>query len=202
LNGQTQYCIVNDSGGQVWDKDIYAYNMFGRSHFAFLWSCDQGDVIGQTYNGVPVGMPYAWTRRNASQLSLDGYTNATPTGFAFIGFIGAGPALDYDYGQGYYFAAYFYQCAFTIGKTLDQALDYAALRVWQCTFASCPYRLGFTFPDGSSGEMVIYGDGTLAIEFASSQPPDPPQCPLGGLGGGGRPGIPNIIHNSSEHSSS
>lgn len=186
-DGKAHYVIANDAGGLVWDNESFYSNTFGRSHFAFLWSCEQGDVIGQMYSsGDPYGMPFAWTHKDSNTLSPDGYTNPYPTGFAFISFNGAGPTLDYDYCQGYYFAAYFYQCAFEANYTLNNALDYAAYQVWYCSYSLCPYRTGFVL-DGSPGKMVIYGDGALQIGYASAlpQPPLPPQL------GGGKPGNPN-----------
>ncbi len=107
-------------------------------------------------------MPYAWN--HVTSLSFDGYNSPDASGQVFISFIGVAPFLTYDgFGMndaGLLFLYYFYYGALICGWTVHDSLDFAAQAVWGVNFGSCIFRSGFT-AGGESGQMKVYGQGTL-----------------------------------------
>ena len=163
-----QYWIRDDSGGDVFDKDIYPYSKCQNVRFVFLWSCHQGDDVGGWHWPVPFGsggaygMPHAWL--HTTDLPEDGYADPDDSGYCFIGFQGDAPGLlkEFDgehWAAGYYFLGYFYEAALCTDKTINQALDYASQKLWQVNFGESTIHTGIP----ELGQMVVYGDGNLKI---------------------------------------
>ena len=182
-----QYCIVTDNGNEAnlsgpnsydwfYDSSIYPNTTAQRTIFAFLWSCLQGDIVGDIqYSGYEHGMPYAWLH---TSLRSDGYGNSDTSYRAFIGFSGSAPKLAYSNPQFYpgavsSFLSSFYYAALIHGAntSISQALDYAARATWgpSVDFSNCILRTGYILA-GEQGNMVIYGDGNMHISDYS--PPD------------------------------
>jgi hypothetical protein len=173
---EDHYDIVASNGVWVDDGWIYPHAADRNVRFVFLWSCYQGNTIGGTHFWTGnYGMPYCWL--HTTNLTQDGYGTPDENGYTFIGFYGPGPLLsinDLGYRAGYRFAGHFYEYAMISGKSINQALDYAASHTWgqNYNFSNCIYRTGYTL-DGEAGHMVVYGDGTLEIGSATSTPPLP-----------------------------
>jgi hypothetical protein len=70
---------------------------------------------------------------------------------------------------GFSFLEYFYYYALVrgYGNSINDALNGAALAVWGVRFQRCVLYTGITYPDDSSGNMVVYGDGNMHISNAS-----------------------------------
>lgn len=171
-----QWYISDNTGAHVWDTQIIMYSTCQNVFFTFLWSCEQGDVIGGTYPwGTPYGMPYAW--RNSNAMSQNGYTNPVGDGL-FIGFSGLAPALSFYLEvpeAGRNFVKYFYTYGFESNCTVCKALDRAAQSTFGCTrFADCIFYNGYY----GLGRMVVYGCGLLKLHDYGVR---------GGGGGGGGP---------------
>jgi hypothetical protein len=175
---ELQYLIYDDSGNEVFDKDIYSYSLNTSTRLAFLWSCHQGNEIGGFHwSGTPYGMPLAWL--HTSDLSSDGYRNpySNPSGLVFIGFNGRAPYLSIELGgvdqAGAMFVREFYKqllygCSEIVGGTcipesVRQALDMAAYRVWGTTFGDSILYQGYDLNNDGvvDGRAVIYGDGNV-----------------------------------------
>jgi len=165
--------IVDDSGNKVYDYEIFNYSGCRNVRFVLLWSCYQGDTIGgtQPITGKPYGMPYAWL--HTTDLSSDGYTNPDGKGYAFIGFTGAAPYLNYSdppFDEDktghqhplYLFLLCFYEHLLDNGYSIKEALDQASMDVWHCIFKESPLYKGYTI-DSDTGRMVVYGDGDLKV---------------------------------------
>ena len=164
-------------GSKVYDCDVYPQSNPKNVKFAFLWSCHQGDTIGGTHFWTGVyGMPKAWL--HTTDLSNDGYADPDGKSSTFIGFKLDAPYLTKglgspNYNDGYYFVAYFYQSAMQSGKTINQALNDAAFKVWGVSyFSQCPLYTGW-----GEGQMVVYGDGSASLGLATTPPPGPPPPP-------------------------
>lgn len=164
---EQQWLITDDSGGWVYDKDIFPNTVCQNCKFVLLWSCHQGETIGETHwSGTPFGMPYAWL--HTTSLSSDGYASPDGGAFTFMGFDGVGPfLLDDGLGAtdaGYNFLCNFYYASLYQGYyySLNGALDYAAQVVWGTNFANCILRTGFTI-DSESGRMKVFGNGNNHI---------------------------------------
>lgn len=162
-----QWFILNDAGGQVYDKDIHPHSAKRAVWFVLLWSCYQGDVIGGFHSsGIPYGMPHAWLHTTA--LSSNGYLHSDGGFYVFIGFNGVAPeltiGLDSVTKACYKFLQHFIVGLFRRGYRINRALDYAARCVWgeDYTFGNCILRLGYTIA-GKSGKMVVYGDGGINV---------------------------------------
>jgi len=186
---EQQWFITDDGGGCVYDKDIFQYSGCMNCRFVLLWSCNQGDTIGGTHwSGTPFGMPYAWL--HTTSLSGDGYVSPDNGGRAFAGFQEKAPFLTYDglgaTDAGYYFLQYFYYAAIYRGYyySIKSALDYAAQLVWSTNFGNCVLYTGFSI-NGSSGKMIVYGDGNMHISDYA------------GGGGGGCPLL--YVYNGEEY---
>jgi hypothetical protein len=167
----TQACITADDGSYVHDCDIYDNSMYqniNSQKFVFLWSCEQGNEIGEmvTYPCGEVkarGMPLAWL--HTTSLSSDGYASPDGNSQTFNGFEGVAPFLSYDglggvTDAGYYFLENFYYYALYRGRyySVNAALDQAAASVWGTNFGGCILRTGYTI-SGSNGKMKVFGDG-------------------------------------------
>jgi len=171
---EEQWYIRDDAGNHVHDEDIYPHSACRNVVLTFLWSCRQGDVIGDWHwSGTPYGMPLAWLHTN--DLSNDGYANPDGNGYTFIGFHGPAPYLtntDPQFTEGsdaayplYSFAVEFYSALFgyyTNQRDVNEALDYAAIKVWGVRFSDCVLYTGYNTPLGQ-GRMVVYGDGDLLL---------------------------------------
>ncbi|MEM2292663.1 MAG: hypothetical protein QXX41_05250 [Nitrososphaerota archaeon] len=87
-DGYLHYDYFDSQGVQIWDDEIYARTGLGKHFFVLLWTCWQGNEIGDSH---PRGMPYCWT--HGATLSTDGYVNPDNGLYCFIGFYRASPAL-------------------------------------------------------------------------------------------------------------
>jgi hypothetical protein len=148
------YAILDNSGSWVLASSIYDNSIAqssGHHKVAVLWSCHQGEDIGE--------MPRAWL--HTTSLSADGYNNPDYSGQAFIGWSGLAPFLgrdDWGTNAGYNFLYNFYYSALILGFNLNFALDYSADVLWQETFDECVFSTGT-----GDGNMVVYGQGTMYI---------------------------------------
>ena len=72
-SGAVQYCILDNSGDNVWNYNIYDFSFnYYYLTFVLLWSCEQGNVIGGTYSGARADCAANATRpkeRNTSATS-------------------------------------------------------------------------------------------------------------------------------------
>ena len=177
LNGlfiEKQWFITDDEGTLVYDKDIYPHSILRNVILVFLWSCEQGDVIGGLHwSGIQYGMPMAWL--HTIDLSDNGYTSPDNNGYTFIGFDGVAPFLtnrDLQFTNGsdalyplYSFGVEFYSAIFGYYATqrdVHDALDTAAIVVWGVRFSYCILYIGYSI-SGEKGRMVVYGDGNLFL---------------------------------------
>jgi hypothetical protein len=165
------WCITDNNGGLVWDKDIFGYTACGYTKFVLLWSCEQGDTIGGLYwFGAAFGMPLAWL--HTTSLSIDGYVNPDSGMLAFLGFNGEAPFLTNTLGgvtdAGLSFLYNFYYAAMCMGYyfTINAALDYAA----EITFGSINFGNCILYTGLGYGNMVVYGDGNWHISLYFSKP--------------------------------
>jgi len=171
------------------DYHIYENTSDRNLKFVLLWSCHQGEEIGGThlFSGS-YGQPYCWL--HTTNLSGDGYANPDLNGYTFIGFNGSSPGLYVTEGtfsgdKAYWFLGHFYERALCNGFSINDALDYAAQEVWDVDFfLDCVLHTGYTLPTGNTGNMVVYGDGSLAVGSAPSLPPPPPPPSSPPPGGG------------------
>lgn len=164
------YCITDDTGGKVWDYEIYPRSASRKVHFVFMYSCHQGDEIGGWWWFWGYGMCRAWL--HTTDLSTDGYKYPDGKGYVYISFEGKGPQLRIDDvggiecdDTGKVFVQKFYEgLVECIEPRINLALQYAAYWTWiGYMFEQCPFYKGFTF-DGHSGRMVIYGDGSHVLQ--------------------------------------
>jgi hypothetical protein len=178
------WLIINNSGGCVYDDPIFDYSVSDQNltgpytytsndKFVFLWSCEQGDVVGGYDPSYGYWwMPYAWL--HTTSLSGHGYEYSDSTGLAFLGFNGGAPFLGLTLGgvknASFSFLKYFYYYTLVRGhdNSIRDALNKSALAVWGISFPNCVLYTGVTYPDGSSGNMVVYGDGKMHISNASA----------------------------------
>ncbi len=149
--------ISTDDGDQILDYGIYQYSSSQPNVLVFLWSCEQGDVIGGYYldGQLPYGMPHAWL--HTTQLSSDGYNNPDSSGLVFLGFHGPAPYLKLEIGgvenAGYRFVTNFYNGLMLKGFTVKEALDFAAWTTWKIS----------SWNDIPITTMVVYGDSSIRI---------------------------------------
>lgn len=181
----TRYALYTSYGNEyVKDEEIY-YSIHGGSnlHFVFLWSCALGNEIGRFdynywidqyhwYVGVgPVGMPYAWTHRDYTKMSSDGYASPDSGSYCFIGFEGFAMPMSEEipdsggknYGD---FVKKFYDYAIGEGFSIKQALDGASQDVFgEESFNQTSLYNGYEkyLPDPFNeiwpGKMRVYGNG-------------------------------------------
>jgi len=161
------------------DYEIWPKTNSSVIYFIFIWSCAQGKEIGSYhasywisqsiyYAGTgAAGMPCAWTHRNYTQMSSDGYANPDNGPYCFIGFEGWSKPLseqitgtNKNYGD---FVKNFYQNLLQNGRSINQASraiwGYMGVQYFDDTvlyngyWDSVPGR-GLWF-----GKMHVYGNG-------------------------------------------
>jgi len=152
------YEIVANNGEWVSESDIYANSYaqaVGHKKIAVIWSCFQGDSIGEG--------AYAWL--HTTSLSADGYNSVSDfSGQAFLGWYGLAPYLKNDElatDAGFYFMMTFF-CAFLLdGYSIKHSLDNAAVDVFDgaTSFGDCDYGTGWS--DDGWHRLMVYGQGSL-----------------------------------------
>lgn len=179
----THYAFYDTFNVSTRDYEIGSITYGGSCiYFVFLWTCVQANEIGcfhasywisypyYYYAGTgAAGMPFAWTNRDYTQISSDGYTNPDAGPYCFIGFEGfAIPMSELipdsggkNYGD---FVKRFYYHALEEGYSINQALDAASRYVFgvehfnQTTLYNGYIRylpgLGWW-----TGRMRVYGNG-------------------------------------------
>ena len=127
-------------------------------------------------NGIPIGMPYAWT--HGATMSTNGYEAADSGQYCYIGFPSGSAALDqivdsenypsvkyYDWVQSFFNYTLYYDL------TVNQALDHASyLRFPPSDFGSTALYTGFIsiWPGCNPEEwpdctLAVYGNGNLKL---------------------------------------
>jgi hypothetical protein len=174
--------------GYLYDYEIYNKTALGKTKFAFISVCMSakldlswnGSLLGNgTYgynNGIPIGMPYAWT--HGASMSTDGYSNADSGSFCYIGFPSGSAALNQIVDTQYFPNVYYYdwvQSFFSYGlnydMTINQALDHASyLQFTGHYFGATALHTGFTAnwtgcqpPTQENCTLVVYGNGDINL---------------------------------------
>jgi hypothetical protein len=171
----TQWFILNKDGWPVYDYDIFDHSSKMQLRFVFLWSCEQGDVIGGPFvpfHGGPYGMPYAWL--HTTSLSNDSYANPDNSRQCFIGFSGPAPQLTDTYppDTGSWITM-FYGYALQPDNLINDALDFASEVIYgsiygTTSFSNCILRTGFYLNSGDPlSKMVTYGQGNMDLQPAN-----------------------------------
>lgn len=161
------YYILDNNGNPTYDFVVHSFTSNRRTRFALIWSCWQAHEIGGSYDNTaygPYGMPNAWL--HTTSLSQDGYASPDGSGYSYIGWFRLAPFLgrtiDGAARAGYNFSLNFYAQALR-GRTMRQALDYAAYYVWgYSSFSRCLFYTGFYLDDVWT-QMRVYGDGNLVL---------------------------------------
>ncbi|MEJ2271022.1 MAG: hypothetical protein P8X91_00730 [Candidatus Bathyarchaeota archaeon] len=170
------------------DVDVGSITYGGSNiEFVFLWSCSLGSEIGREHSSYYIdypstwmvgtgaaGMPYAWTYRDYTQMSSNGYESPDTGSFAFIGFEGFGVPVSQvipdtggkNYGD---FLKKFYYNALDDGDSINDALDDASDYVWGVEFDETPLYEGYTyylpepFNEDWDGWLRVYGNGNNTL---------------------------------------
>lgn len=179
------YYLYPTSGYPVSDYDIGLITYGGSNiQFVFLWSCSLGSEIGSYdesywvdypwywYAGTgPVGMPYAWTYRDYTQMNSNGYDNPDNGDYTFIGFEDFGIPLSENItgGGGLNYGDWvkkFYDYTLDESYTINDALDAASEDMLGSgkDFGDTDLYNGYEYelppPYGDwSGRMRVYGNG-------------------------------------------
>jgi hypothetical protein len=180
----THYKFYDALNASISDREI-GWITYGGStlHFVFLWTCVQANEIGSYHDSYWIyypyywyqgtgatGMPYAWTHRNYTQMSSNGYASPDTWSYCFIGFKGfampiSEPIPDSggkNYGD---FVKRFYYHALEEGYSINNALDYASQDVFGVNrFNQTTLYNGYEKYLGEelgtwSGKMCVYGNG-------------------------------------------
>jgi hypothetical protein len=170
-DGYLHYDYFDSQGATIWDDEIYVKTGLGKHFFVLLWTCFQGNEIGDSH---PRGMPYCWT--HGATLSTDGYANPDSGLYCFIGFYKASPALAYRSFQNYTvlakdFILKFYYYALSLSYSIKDALNLASIHWFGLSFVQCPLYTGFkTWWPGNDppagwyeGAMRVYGNGNIRL---------------------------------------
>jgi len=175
--------------GYIYDYEIYERTGLGKTFFAFISTCMSakldllvdGQPLGNgTYgynNGIPIGMPYAWT--HGASMSTDGYANPDSGSFCYIGFPWGSAALvlddlDLAYPNVRYYdwVRNFSYYALNYDMSVNNALDQASYTCFKKYFGSTALHLNFTtcWPayQGDNATwpnctMVVYGNGNIHL---------------------------------------
>jgi hypothetical protein len=156
------YAILADSNTWVTAQYIYDNSVSqssGHHKFVVMWSCYQGDDMGE--------MCEAWL--HTTSLSSDGYNNPDYSGQCFIGWHHSAPYLTNtinDEGSASFaFLNDFYDAALNKGFNINAALDYAAEQLWNGDpFGDCCLSTGDGIPEGA--HIHVFGQGTLHIGYS------------------------------------
>ena len=185
--------------GYVYDYEIWNRTS-GKTFFAFISTCMSAKLdfeYNETYtlgngtfgynNGIPIGMPYAWTHRTvveqnltgfdvAYNMSVDGYMDPDPGDFCYIGFTMGSAALDqivdaenYSSTKYYHWALAFFNYSLNYDMTINQALDHASYQCFSPNyFGTNPLHKGFIAnwtdrPLEYDCTLVVYGNGDLKL---------------------------------------
>lgn len=164
-----QYYIKDNNENKIFDDTIFPWSSSSHNQLVFLYSCEQGDEIGDTHqSGHQYGMPYAWLHDKS--ISNDGYKNASDGSQVFLGFSGEatmfanGPLGD----RSYTFLQSFYFALLCLGnnKTVNDALDYASYATYSVShFSDTELYKGYPTDEGT-GYMKVYGNGNLQVSNA------------------------------------
>jgi hypothetical protein len=159
-NGVYDYEIFSDTGGYSYQSKVF---------FAFINTCYSANLEkgqGQQTDGLPLGMPYAWTHRivnwkgfenftTSSHISMFGYEdgeNGTDDGnYCYIGFPQGSAALALTSVQeGYTQTSYsswmqnFFAYALVYDRSVKDALDDASQSCFQMDFGETDLYNNFT----------------------------------------------------------
>jgi hypothetical protein len=190
-----------DYGRNAFDYQIYDQTSKGNNYFSFISAClsasleipsghgytgSYGENPYPSHSGAPIGMPYAWTH-NAS-MSNYGYAYPDSGAYCYIGFSAASPPLSqtspplYSYYPDVYFALfvqYFFDAAFSLHDSVNQALDYASGMCWggqlfQNTVLYSGFCTYWPHVGSGSGRMFVYGNGNMHLYTGSPDYITPP----------------------------
>jgi hypothetical protein len=162
----------NDGGADanlIWDNETGSRTVNGRHDFVFLWTCGMANEgqIGGTDGSNTWGMAYSWLKR--SNLNLNGYTQADGSSHCYIGFqYYSKPFADYT---GWYnciyasFANVFYYEVLVNGRTINAALNEAALAQMGYSLSQTQIYTGYPDPQGQNltCKIRVWGDGGLTL---------------------------------------
>lgn len=175
--GEQYWFIAADDGSKIYDRDIYPHSSGREVKLAFLWSCEQAEVIGGIHwSGIPFGMPHAWTHDDS--LSSDGYAQPDDQDRVFLGFSGIiygladlfhGPELR-EFVNSFYYAALCNGASYSA----KNALDYASNNAFHLpTFADTWLYQGWwqtRWEDGHfvnyTSQMKVYGNSNIHVSIA------------------------------------
>jgi hypothetical protein len=189
----THYRYYAYNGDNVYDNDLYPYagGNSGAHHFAFQYTCAQANIVGYEdegwyhedenngyisyYTGTgAVGFSYAWTGKDNTMLSSNGYTSPDNGGYCYIGFVDwskplcaiANPTTGATYGD---FVKIFYEKLLINNLSINAALNAASEEIWgtNISFGASVLNTGYTdnLPSFGpwAGKMRVFGNGNNGI---------------------------------------
>ena len=153
-NGVYDFEVYNYTGG-------YSYPYQSNVHFAFISTCLSANITwqGQQNDGLPIGMPYAWTHRIVTDnsnfdtnyyMTKYGYSNHDSGDYCYVGFPYGSAALAQTIQSGYpntlyaYWIDSFFCYALMYGLNVHDALDQASLALFDRNFGQTNLSTGFT----------------------------------------------------------
>ena len=182
------FMLCDSNNDHVYDYQIYDKTDLGRTKFALINTCLSSrtnlinPLTGQPFgsgtygynNGIPIGMPYAWT--HGAYLDSTGYESPdTTSSYCYIGFPWGSASLDQTVDSDYSSIKYydwiqaFFNYSLNYDMTVKQALDHASYECFPPQYFDDTdlyngfIAIWYPLPEFEDCTMTVYGNANIKL---------------------------------------